>query len=215
MLNKKLTLALFVYSIASQGAGTPQPVTKGFYVGGLGGYGSTTWGGLVPEKKNQNMALSMSTPIKVSEGGGVWGVFGGYEFNPYFALEAGYTHFPQARITFDEMSLFSFKYDDLRVFSTATETIQFMGKIMMFIPDTNIRIFSSFGAAKVHREDMLTNQWHLGPTFGVGLNYHFTPHLMGEIGGNYTAGFGESQLNPSDSYIPFLYSTTLRLAYVF
>ena len=185
------------------------------YLGIAGGYGSTTWEGLVPPKKNQNIAMSLSTPTEVSEGGGAWGFFGGYELNPYFALEAGYMRYPDAQVSFDPISIFSFMNDDLTEFSTHTETVSFMGKIMMFIPKSGVRAYSSFGAAGIHREDVLYDHWHLSPTFGIGLNYNFTPHVMGTLGANYTAGYGEAQLNPTDVYFPFLYSITLQLAYRF
>ena len=86
---------------------------------------------------------------------------------------------------------------------------------MLFIPKSGVRAYSSFGAAGIHREDVLYDHWHLSPTFGIGLNYNFTPHVMGTLGANYTAGYGEAQLNPTDVYFPFLYSITLQLAYRF
>ena len=186
-----------------------------FYIGVTGGYGSTTWEGLVPPKKNQNIAMSLSTPTDVTEGGGVWGLFSGYEFNPYFAIEGSYNHYPDAQVSFDAISLFSFMNNGLTKFTTHTETVNVMGKIMLLIPKTEIRAFSSFGAAGIHREDVLYNHWRLSPTFGIGINYDFTPHIMGELGANYTAGYGEAQLNPTTVYFPFLYSITLRLAYKF
>jgi hypothetical protein len=186
-----------------------------FYLGAAGGYGSTTWEGLVPTLNNQSVALSLSTPTGASEGGGVWGFFGGYEITRYFAVEANYLHFPNARVSFDPISLFSFLNDGLTEFITQTETVNLMGKVMLIIPKTDIRVFSGAGAAGVHREDFLYDHWRLSPTFAVGFNYNFKPHLMGEIAANYTAGYGKAQLNPTDVYFPFLYSVTIRLAYRF
>ena len=79
------------------------------------------------------------------------------------------------------------------------------------------RIYSSIRtqSANLHREDMIVNEWRVSPTFGVGFIYPITNHIIGELAGNYTAGFGESQLNPVDTYYPFLYSVTARLAYRF
>ena len=74
---------------------------------------------------------------------------------------------------------------------------------MLIIPNTQMRFYSSAGAANVHREDMIVDEWRVSPTFGVGFNYHISEHLMGELAGNYTAGFGESQLNPTYTYFPF------------
>ena len=220
MINKQLVFSLLVqlsfFSHYSQ-AGTAGNIKfqHPLYIGAMGGYGSTTWEGLVPTEANRNAALSLSTPINVTEGGGVWGFFAGYEFIPSFALEASYMRYPNANVTFDSLSIFSFMNEGLTKLVTHTETINVMGKVMLIIPNTSIRVYSSAGAATVHREDMLSDHWRLSPTFGVGINAHFTDHLMGELGGNYTAGFGESNLNPADSYFPFLYSVTLRLAYCF
>lgn len=179
----------------------------------MGGYGSTTWEGLVPTRENQNMALSMSTPIKVREGGGVWGAFTGYEFAHYFALELSYLDYPDAEVSFDPMSLFSFLNGNKVFFKTKTETVDLKAKIMLLIPNTYIRAYSSIGVAGIHREDILVNRWRATPAFGAGFNYPLANHWMIELGGNYTAGYGEAQLTPSDSYFPFLYSVVLRLAY--
>lgn len=185
------------------------------YLGIAGGYGSTTWDGLVPSSNNQNSAMNMSTPIEVREGGGVWGVFAGYGFNPYFAIEAMYLRYPHAEVIFDASSLFAFDHNDITKFNTQTESISLMGKIMMLIPKTKIKAYSGAGVANLHREDMIIDEWRVSPTFGVGLSYPITEHFIGTLAGDYTAGFGESQLNPADTYFPFLYSVTFRLAYHF
>jgi Outer membrane protein beta-barrel domain len=186
-----------------------------FYLGAGGGYGSTTWDGLVPIKNKQNLAINISTPIRVREGGALWGFFVGYEFIPSFALEASYMRYPNATVIFDPISLFTYMNDGRTQFVTHTESVSLMGKILLAIPNTRMRIYSSAGAASVHRNDLLANRWRLNPTFGLGLNCHFTEHLAGELAGNYIAGFGESQLNPTETYFPFLYSISLRLAYYF
>lgn len=186
-----------------------------FYAGFMGGYGSTTWEGLVPEKKNQNDALMLSTPERVDEGGAIWGFLAGYEFSRAFALEANYMHYPETTITFSPLSIYSFNNAGLLDLNTKTDSISLMGKIMLTIPKSDVRIFSSAGIASLYRKDMIINDWRLTPTFGAGINYIFTEHIMGEIVGNYTAGFGESQLSPVDTYYPFLYSVTAHLAYRF
>lgn len=191
-------------------------VNNPFYVGILGGMGSTTWKGLVPSQAEQNLALNMSTPIEAQEGGHVWGGIIGFEVNPFFAFQANYIHYPTARVFFDSISLFSFNHFDLSDFTTRTESISFLGKVMLIFPDSKLRLFSSAGAGMVHRQDMIINDnWHLGPSFEVGLNYPVNDRIMAEVAGNYVAGFGESQLNPTDAYFPFLYSVSIRLAYCF
>ncbi len=186
-----------------------------FYFGITGGYGSTTWNGLVPPENQQNDAILLSTPNDVREGGGIWGFYAGYEFIPTFALEAYYTHFSDATVYFDPDSLVSFNNDGLTQITTKTESLGLMAKFMVMIPHTTVHAYSSAGAAEVHRQDMLNDCWQLSPTFGIGFNYNFTDRVMAEIGANYTGGYGESELDPSQDYVPFLYSVFLRLDYRF
>lgn len=213
----KLTMILsIVYGVLEsallQGATVP-PFQKAFYIGVNGGFGATTWDGLVPLQEKQNIALSISAPVKVYEGGGVYGAFAGYEFTPYFAIETSYRHYPSAKIIFDQFSLFAFDHEDRLSFDSRTYTVNLMAKVMLILPNTTARLFSSFGVAGVHRSDELIQQWQPSPTFGAGFNTYISQHLMAEFGFNYTAGYGESELNPAYSYIPFLYSVTLGLAY--
>lgn len=183
-----------------------------FYVAITGGYGSTTWGQLVPE--NESAAMSLSTPTSVSEGGAMWGIGGGYEFIPEFALEGTYLQFPSARLYFDPMSLFSFNYDRTEL-TSHIETISLMAKIMIFIPHTSIRAFSSVGPTLEHRYDAIKDIWHVSPAFGAGFNYNISKDWMVEIGTNYVAGYGKAEIDPSENYVPFLYSVFARLAYRF
>lgn len=183
------------------------------YVGVTGGYGWTTWDGLIPPPRKRNAAMSMSTPSLVTEGGVLWGLFVGYEFLPTFAMEMAYLRYQNARVTFDDESIFTFDHDGNASFTSKTETVSIMAKIMMIVPRTDVRIYSSLGLAEVHRSDDITDNWMGSPTFGVGVNYNFTEHVMGEIGAIYAAGRGQSELNPIDDYFPFMYGAFLRVAY--
>lgn len=215
MINKKNTLSLLFSLLFTSSIAQADSAAKNhsLYLGALGGYGSTTWEGLV--STTQNDALNLSAPIDAKEGGGVAGFFTGYEFSPYFAVEASYIHFPSATIYFDQQSLFSFDHNERTSFATNTEAVNLLAKVMLKIPQSKFRVYSSAGIGNVHRKDLITNQWHLGPGFAVGLNYLFNEHIMAEVNGTYIAGFGESQLNPANTYIPFLYTGNLRLAYLF
>lgn len=187
--------------------------SEALYVGLNGGYGSTTWKGLVPSFENQNIVLSISTPTGVNEGGAVLGAVLGFEFTPYFGLEANYLYYPDATIFFDENSIFAFENEGRRELNTRTETLTLMAKIMMTIPKTPIRAYSSVGLGKIHRKDEINDSWSLAPSFGAGFNYPFTEHLMGEIVGTYMTGYGESEISPVNDFIPFLYAVYFRLAY--
>jgi hypothetical protein len=200
------------------GSSTPYPL----YVGAIGGYGSTTWEGLVPSTSTraQSEVLNMATPIEVREGGGIWGFLLGYELNPYFAIEANYVKYQESEISFaykEEyvISFFENDHPGQAKFTTNTETLSLMGKIMLFVPNTKLRVYSSAGLARLHRQDILLSDWRTTPTFGVGFNYPLSERVMGGIDGNYTAGYGESRVTPADTYYPFLYSFSVRLAYRF
>lgn len=210
-----LTKLSFIYGVliaASSFAATDPIEQKPFYVGATGGFGSTTWKGLVP-LEDQNMALTISTPIRVTEGGRIWGVFAGYEFTPYFAIEANFRRYPNAEVVFDQYSLYAFEHNEQISFKTNTDSMGLMAKIMLAVPQTTLRIYSSFGITTVHRMDIVFDQYQVGPTFGAGFNINISPHFMVDIGFNYTAGYGESELSPANSFIPFLYSGAIGLAY--
>ncbi len=181
------------------------------YLGVTCGYGATTWGYLIPQD-GDNTAMNLSTPIRVAENGTLWGLYGGYEVNHTFAFEAAYMHYPTAKVYFDPASLFTFE-NNLAGFVTHTQAISLVGKFMIVIPrNTNFRVYSSVGAAGIHRDDLLNNIWKLSPKFGVGLTYLITEHMMAELGIEYLAGDGVSELNPANSFIPFLYAGFGRIA---
>jgi len=209
-------VVIYLFSVTSYAVSETKNIFRyPYYIGVAGGFGSTTWDGLVPSAKNRNMAMNISTPTTVDEGGAVFGFLAGYEFTQFFALEANYMHYPTAKVTFDENSLFTFENNGRTHFMTHTETASLMAKVMLVIPRTPLRMYSSAGVARVNRWDETTEQWRVAPTFGLGFNTNFTEHMMGEFGLNYTAGYGESELNPSKDYVPFLYSAAVRVAYRF
>ena len=182
------------------------------YVGAMGGFGSTTWQGLMPKTSAQNSALSISTPIAVHEGGGVWGGTAGYEFTPCFAVEANYMFFPDATLEFDQDSLFAFDNNDETILHTNTPTGSLSAKVMLVLPRTNMRVFSSAGIASVIRDDVVNRAYRISPVFAFGVNLLVTDRVMVELGSNYTAGYGESEINPVEDFIPFLYSIFLKAA---
>ena len=186
-----------------------------FYIGIDSGYGATTWDALVPSAHKASTALALSTPTKVVEGGAIWGVYGGWELIPQFAIEMNYTRYPLAKVYFSKKSLFSFRNKGRTEFTSKTEEYGVLAKFMIIIPRSTVRAFSSAGIAGVHRSDTLADRWRASPMFNFGFNYMLTPQLMAEIGVSYTGGYGESELTPTDDYVPFLYTGFFRVAYRF
>lgn len=185
------------------------------YAGLTVGYGTTTWSGLVASDDDE-IAMAVSTPTGVNEGGTIGGAFVGYEIFSSFALELSYTHYANARIYFDEMSLITYDYGGITTFVTQTNNYSLVGKFMVPVPYTKgIRIFSSVGPSVTHRQDVVYNHWQLTPAFNFGFDIDVNEHLYAEIGANYTAGTAISEMNPAVDYIPFLYSGFGRLAWRF
>lgn len=209
---QKLLFAMFFLGLSTAYAGemVKDLYTHPIYFGGIGGWGSTTWQGLVPRAENLNSAISISMPVDVQEGGAVWGLSLGYEFTSFFALEADYMVFPDAKVIFDEYSLYAFDQNST-VLDSKTQTVSLNAKIMMMLPKIDVRMFSSAGVASVFRHDVLNNAYRISPTFGFGFNKLLTERLMVEIGTNYTAGYGESEINPVLDYVPFLYSAFAKV----
>lgn len=207
-----LILLFFNYSVF---AGGPVANSHPCYFALSLGYGSTTWAQLVPTLENQNFAMRLAAPIGVTEGGFIWNGALGFELSNLFALEANYTHYPSVNIVFDTDSMFSFVNDGVTNLYTHTETMNFMAKFMVYIANTQIRAFSALGVAGLHRRDIIIDHWRLAPTFSAGFNYKSDKSFMIEFLGNFTAGYGESQLNPTDVYFPFLYAAMVRFAYFF
>jgi hypothetical protein len=210
------SLCTLTMSVRTFAADTSNNIFKyPYYVGVEAGYGTTTWSGLVPTGNNKNGAMIISTPTNVEEGGLVGGIFTGIELIPYFAVEANYMRYPNAKVNFGADSLFAFDHNGRTSLNTHTDTLSVMGKFMVLVPRTTVRAYASAGPAFIHRWDELNNNRRVTPTFGLGVNYNINSHIMTELAGNYTAGYGESELNPSEDYMPFLYSVFLRIAYRF
>lgn len=212
-LKKGMTVGIALLSWFGCACAQPEATDifkRSLYVGAMGGFGSTTWQGLMPKANIQNSALSLSTPVAVHEGGGVWGITAGYEFTPCFAVEANYMFFPDAKLEFDQDSLFAFDNNDETILMTQTQTGSLSAKVMLVLPRTNMRVFSSAGIASVIRDDVVNKVYRISPVFAFGANLVVTDRVMVEIGSNYTAGYGESEINPVEDFIPFLYSIFLK-----
>jgi hypothetical protein len=210
---KGMLLGITIWSclgLAKAQPENPDIFKHSLYVGAMGGFGSTTWQGLMPKVNVQNSALSLSTPIAVHEGGGVWGFTAGYEFTPCFAIEGNYMFFPDAKLEFDEDSLYAFDNNDETVLITKTQTGSLSAKVMLVLPRTNMRVFSSAGIATVIRDDVVNKVYRISPVFAFGVNLLVTDRVMVELGSNYTAGYGESEINPVEDFVPFLYSIFIK-----
>lgn len=216
LLMKKSFLCLAVSLILTNNC---QAVPEGIfshplYFGIGAGFGATTWYALVPQSNQQNKAMSISTPKHVNEGGGTVNIFAGFDITQTFGLEFGYYHYANAKVGFAEDSLFEFNHH-IYDLVTRTDSYYFMTKFMVQIADTAARAYSGLGFAMLHRRDQVNSHYRKTPSFDIGINYNIAEHWMADLNGNFTAGYGASEICPADDFMPFVYSIIARLAYRF
>jgi hypothetical protein len=221
-MNKKkiiiLSLIFFNYSLVAHGENEKMKMTipniykNPLYFGVTFGYGTTTWGYLVPPEGN--VVVDLSLPKDVKESGEEWGMVAGYELLPTFAMEFAYDHYPRAKIMYVDNSFFEYYHNGSTSFYTNTETFSLLGKFMVLIPkNENFRAFASGGAAVVHRYDYVYNKNQLTAKFAIGGNFGLNENMMMEFGIDYTAGNAVSEDSPENHFIPFLYSVFTRLVF--
>jgi len=226
LLSLLTTISITTYAAYSKPATKTVPniyEQDPMYVGAAIGYGSTNWNAL----KAQDVSSETSVPQNVHHDSGVvWGVQLGYEITRYFALEAQYRQFRDTKIMLSDTS----DYWPITSFNTQTWTANLIGKFMIPIGIPRTRAFASAGAVYVHRRDVqinkdpfgegiptqrLANKGHVGPTFGVGINYLITRHFMAELAFEYDTGYGKTQEETLKSFVPFVYNVTLNVNYRF
>ncbi len=182
------------------------PYKYPIYLGLLFGYGNTNWSELV----SQDDLSDASTPTSAKGSGVALGLVGGYEINKYFAVETNVIRFPSSKVKFIRGSIYP-----ISSMNSKTYAISVAGKFMVPVGHTGVRAYAEAGPAYIHRADTLADIGRFTPMFGVGANYDFTQHIMGEFNFQYYAGYGKSVDNPAYYYIPFLYTLNFRLAYRF
>jgi len=87
-----------------------------------------------------------------------WTLEGGYKFNDYAALEAGYNHYPS---------------------SYEVQSFTLMGKGILPIAGTDFAVFGKAGVAFVHCDTLGASV--AKPTIGLGVSYDITKDLQAEV----------------------------------
>lgn len=201
------------------------------YFGVNMGGGSTEWKYLV-DTTDQDNAGQNSLPSAVNEGGPSWGVVFGFDVAKNFAIELQYMQFADANIQFLPSSAY-FNSAGVQIFNIVSKTDAYSLSGKFFVPigfkPTHLRAFAAIGAGIVERHDALVNENPnsasglppsgdgtascVTPYMSSGLDYNFTRHWIMEGGFQYYTGFGASEVDPVDSFIPFAWDAYGRLAY--
>lgn len=238
MLKKAFLVSLFfpcvfaytVYAMSQKDQDALFPSRTVYFGVNVGG-GSTEWKYLIdttdprgpydPDGPTDN-----STPTAVNEGGPSWGVVFGYDVAKNFAIELQYIQFANSLVTFDSNGCGSYfgNANTTCTMTSKTDAYSLSGKFFVPVAHTHVRAFAAIGAGLVERRDPLVDANPtlqpsgatascVTPYMSSGLDYNFTRHWIMEGGFQYYTGFGASEVDPVDSFIPFAWDAYGRLAY--
>ncbi len=218
LAKKTLVTSFLLSSISAYASGSVTSTSNQrdefhhFYLGGLLGWGCTTWDQLVAT----DIPVRFAAPIKTKDTGPVWGFYGGYEFIRHLAIQVGYARFPETKLNFDPDYNF---YLPLTQMTSKTESYSILMKFIVPLGHGRISnrfsMYASAGVSFTHRKDALLNDSHAGPRFGAGFNYDINSRWTTELGFQYYAGYDTPIQDFARKYIPFLYSLEGRLAFRF
>lgn len=187
-----------------------------FYVGGGIGYGSTDWAP-VSSAHASFIPLEFELPLEAKDSGLLKTLFFGYHVLPQIAIEARYQRYPMTTVYFSKLA--EKEYPELAGsthMDSDTSSLALIAKyFVQFSPQYKITSYADLGGTYIFRQDLIAKISRLTPTFGLGVNYNFTPSIQSAIEFNYTAGYDTAVENPVRSYIPFLYAVEFRLIYGF
>lgn len=130
--------------------------SAGYIISGNLGYGKVNY------NANTNPPLG-STPTNLN--GFAWNINIGYQFNPYFALESGYTSFPDITLNPGEVQ---------------TSGLDFLGKGILPINE-QFNVFAKAGAmnsfTKASAGGITLNRSRVVPEFGIGASYNVNSNV--------------------------------------
>lgn len=175
--------------------------SAGVFISGDLGYGRLSF--------DDNTGLSDS-----KRSGLVWRVAGGYQFNPYIALEAGYTSYPDIKVSASDVQT-----GETITGKLATSNIDLLAKGILPVND-QFDLFAKAGMAYMTYEDSASltvngvtaasaSKTHnrITPEFGIGAAYNITHNVALSIQGLTT-------LSPSKNY-PATYTALAGVSYKF
>lgn len=196
---KVATLSLFTALVTTNTIAAPGP-----YVSAQLGYGDTN-----------------ISDFSTSESSGLAGrLAAGYQINPYFAAELGWTGFSNAEAS-DTSSAASSEGIVTATADTTVKTsaLDLVGKATYPVND-KMDIYGKLGVAYVMQttnvDGTLTiasqlspvtevygvsdnyNEYAWLPTFGIGANYHFTPRLAADVSYNRIQQVGDTTIESTD-----------------
>jgi opacity protein-like surface antigen len=241
-MNKLVKIsAAIISSVAFVGAA--QAATPGAYAGAGLGYSAITTPNVKnnPTIANHYSSHSFFPMSEKSNSGGIGGrVFGGYNFNKYFGLEAAYTQYAGSKSQEGEnntgtgplgASIVSSKQAAQKVSENA---LSLVGKAYLPIEETGLNLYALGGVAETFSKNKyyatsnvtqngvlvspapISQSYStraLRPTYGMGVSYDINSKVTTNL--EYSRIQGRGNINTNDLAVPSANLVSLNLSYNF
>lgn len=232
-MNKLVKIsAAIISSVAFVGA--TQAATPGAYAGiGLGYSQLST----PSAARNANSNTFLFSPTSTSsKSGGLGGrLFGGYNFNKYFGLEAAYAAYAGSQSKASSTGSIGSVFSNTGTGSqkVSEDALSLVGKAYLPIQETGFNVYALGGVAEVFAKNRYNSTYTatllgntgsiatsssyktraLRPTYGLGVSYDINTHLTTNL--EYSRIQGRGNLNTNNHAIANANLVTLNLGYNF
>jgi opacity protein-like surface antigen len=181
-----------------------------------GGYVGFGLGGSRIESSNEDLLTGDNLRNTRTRGGLGGRAFGGFNFNRYFGIEAGYARYAPSKYT--TSSTVDSSYATLKDTMTAFDLV---GKAYLPIQDSGFNLYALAGAARVNGEQKLTwgnssmtvteteTAHKTRPIYGIGASYEVSEHVTTNLEFTHIQGTGKTSSTPSANML------TMNIAYNF
>lgn len=183
-----------------------------FYLGLMAGYANVDWSDVV----STDWSSRGTNPLSADGTGVLFGFDGGYQFNPFFAVEGEAIRLPTTQMTY--YTVFNWPANDYNVGPVVDSDMAFASlvlKVIAPLPNSKFSLFVDAGPAYQYRSDQIAHVGTWAPTFGGGLLYRLANTWQVEGSFQYAPGTGKSVQDPMYSYVPEVYMGTLKIDYLF
>ncbi len=215
LVKKLLPVSMALATLAAIGMSTQAAAgAPGFYVGAQAGWGDVHQSGISANDLSNDLGLPINTFSGSSKDTGIAGRgFVGYQFNPYFAVESGYTLFSNMT-TRANGSFGPFSISESG--KVSTQAIDLLGKGILPLSN-GFSLYGKAGAAYLISKataNVTTSGFGLSssgsasqtnsklyPAFGAGVSYDITPNVVTDISYNRIQKVGSSDAVGSTDFI--------------
>lgn len=204
---KALCLSLLLLSGLAEGSTL---FHQGWYLGLLGGYGSTNWNKI----GTSDTTLQTSLPSGSNDTGLTLGAFIGYDIGRHFGVEFRYQHFSNSKISFGQYNEYAPPPYDAFTMTSQTQSIMLLGKLRAQL-FRKWELYSIMGGAFTLRKDQLGDPNGFGGIFGGGTAIHFSKYWQSSLEFYFVTGDATIDLEPARNYLPFLTALSFKISYLF